>query len=91
MEEYFVIPHKNLDPEIRRVDPDIELFLLEYCDERLKIPLFLVHFVYMSGEGLEIVLRRVEDWMIGELWYLNLFDLSTHAEFDGAVSCLKVA
>ena len=78
MEEYFVIPKNRIDPSWNPPDPTMELFLLEYCQEYIEVPIFLIHFIYMSEEGIEIILRNIQDWMIGEPWYLRLFDLSTY-------------
>jgi Fe-S cluster biosynthesis and repair protein YggX len=31
-------------------------------------------------KGLEIELKNLEDWMMGEDWYINLFRLSNYAK-----------
>jgi hypothetical protein len=79
MEDFFIIPHKKIDNGWNPPDKCLEFFVLEYCEEILDIPLFVIEQVGYTDEGIEVELRNLEDWMIGEDWYLNLFRLSNYA------------
>jgi len=80
MEEYFIVPRTKIETAWNPPNETLEFFLLEYCVEFLGLPLYLIRFIYMSNEGIEIVLHNIQDWMIGEPWYVNLFEHSTYAK-----------
>ena len=78
MEDFFIIPQKKIENAWNPPDKSLELFVLDYCDDVLNLPLFLVQNASYTEEGLEIELCHLEDWMIGEDWYINLFRLSNY-------------
>ena len=80
MEDYFVIPNHKIETAWNPRDRSLELFVLEYCEEVLDLPLFLVAEAHFSNAGLEIELQNLEDWMIGEAWYINLFRVGLYAQ-----------
>ncbi|WP_294959414.1 hypothetical protein [Sulfurovum sp.] len=80
MEDFFIIPENKIDPAWNPPDRSLELFVLDYCEEVLNIPLFVIEDSYYTDEGVEIELKNLEDWMIGEDWYINLFRLSNYAK-----------
>ncbi len=80
MEDYFVIPNHKIENAWNPPDRSLELFVLEYCEEVLDLPLFLVAEAQFNNEGLEIELQNLEDWMIGEDWYINLFRVAVFAQ-----------
>lgn len=80
MEDYFVIAHQNIETAWNPPDRSLEFFVLEYCEEVLALPLFLVSYAQFTHEGLKIKLQHLEDWMIGEDWYINLFRLTRFAQ-----------
>ena len=80
MEEYFIIPKSKIDPAWNPPDKSLEIFILDYCEEVLDIPLFLINHASYTDEGVEIELKDLENWMIGEDWYTNLFRLSNYAK-----------
>ncbi|TET87483.1 MAG: hypothetical protein E3J96_05355 [Sulfurovum sp.] len=80
MEDFFIIPPKKIESAWNPPDRSLELFVLDYCEEVLSIPLFVIEDAYYTDEGIEIELKNLEDWMIGEDWYINLFRLSNYAK-----------
>lgn len=78
MEDFFIIPEKNIDSAWNPPDKTLELFILEYCEEVLDIPLYLICDTQYTEEGIEIELAELEDWMAKEDWYVNLFRISTY-------------
>lgn len=80
MEDFFVIPEHKIENAWNPPDRSLELFVLDYCEEVLGLPLFLIENASSSDEGIEIELCNLEDWMIGEDWYINLFRLSYYAK-----------
>jgi len=52
---------------------------LEYCEEELSILAYIIKDAALCDEGIELELWNLEDWMIGEDWYINLFRLSRYA------------
>lgn len=80
MEDFFIIPHSKIDSAWNPQDSALELFVLEYCEEILDIPLHLIAYVSYTDEGLEIEFKKLEEWIIGEDWYVNLFRLSIYAK-----------
>ncbi len=79
MEDFFVIPEKHIDSAWNPPDRSLEFYVLDYCEEVLSLPLFLILDASYTTEGLEIELCHLEDWMIGEDWYINLFRLCNYA------------
>lgn len=49
------------------------------CVRKMMI-LFVIEDANYTDEGVEIELKNLEDWMIGEDWYINLFRLSNYAK-----------
>ena len=80
MEDFFIIPHKRIEEGWHPADNSFELFILEYCEEVLDIPLFLIEDASNTDEGIEIQLKHIEGWMMGEDWYINLSRLSHYAK-----------
>lgn len=80
MEDFFIIPENKIESAWNPPDRSLELFVLDYCEEVLNIPLFIIEDACHTDEGMEIELRNLEDWMIGEDWYVNLFRLSNYAK-----------
>lgn len=80
MEDFFIIPENKIESAWNPLDRSLELFVLDYCEEVLNIPLFVVEDASYSEEGIEVELKNLEDWMIGEDWYINLFRLSNYAK-----------
>ena len=78
MEDFFSIPHKYIDSAWNPPDRSLDLFVLEYCEEVLDIPLYLIEDARCTKEGLEIELKRLESWMMEEDWYINLFRVSNY-------------
>ena len=80
MEDFFIIPPKKIESAWNPPDGSLELFILDYCEEVLSIPLFLIEDAFYTDEGIEIELKNLEDFMIGEDWYINLVRLSNYAK-----------
>jgi len=80
MEDFFIIPPKKIESAWNPPDRSLELFVLDYCEEVLCIPLFVIEDAYYTDEGVEIELKNLEDWMMDEDWYINLFRLSNYAK-----------
>ena len=80
MENFFVIPEKKIETAWNPPDRSLEIFILEYCEEVLDLPLYLIDNASCTHEGLEIELFHLEDWMIGEDWYINLYRLSNNTK-----------
>lgn len=65
MENFFIIPNSKIDPAWNPPDRSLELFVQDYCEE----------------DGLEIMLvEDLENEIIGEDWYINLFRISIYAK-----------
>ena len=79
MEDFFIIPEKKIDSAWNPPDKSLELFVLDYCEEVLDMPLYVIADASYTSEGLEIDLCNLEDFMLGEDWYTNLFRLSHYA------------
>jgi len=75
MSTSFLVPRHKIG-SVNIPDPNLELFLLEYCEEHLDIPLFLIHHVQYVDDGIAVELCRLEDWMVGEPWYVGLVDIA---------------
>lgn len=80
MEDFFTVPENKIENSWNPPDRSLELFVLDYCEEVLNIPLFVIEDTNYTDEGVEIELKNLEDWMIGEDWYINLFRLSNYAK-----------
>lgn len=78
MEDFFIIPYRNIDSAWNPPDRSLEFFVLEYCEEILGIPLYLIEDARCTKEGMEIELRGLESWMVDEDWYINLFRVSSY-------------
>lgn len=72
MEDYFIIPNSKIETAWNPPDRSLELFVLDYCEEVLDIPLYLISNSSYTENGLEIELHNLEDYMVGEDWYINL-------------------
>lgn len=66
MEDFFIISENKIDRAWDPADRSFDFFVLEYCEDVLNIPLFIVNDAYYTEEGIEIELKNLEDWMIGE-------------------------
>ena len=80
MEDYFIVPTTKIKSGCNAPDLSLEFFVLDYCEEVLNVPLYVVHDASYTTEGIELELRNLEDWMIGEDWYINLFRISEYAK-----------
>lgn len=80
MEDFFIIPLQKIDPAWNPPDKSLELFVLEYCEEVLDIPLYVIKDGSYTHEGIELELCNLEDYMVGEDWYINLFRLANYAK-----------
>lgn len=80
MEDFFIIPESKIESAWNPPDKSLELYVLDYCEEVLDIPLFVIANASTTTEGLEIDLYNLEDSMVGEDWYINLFRLSNYAK-----------
>lgn len=80
MEDFFIIPEQKIESAWNPEDRSFEYFILEYCEDVLNIPLYVVEDASYGDEGIEVELKNLEDWMIGEDWYINLFRLSNYAK-----------
>ncbi len=79
MEDFFIIPENKIEDAWNPPDKSLELFVLDYCEEVLSIPLYVVSDASYTKEGIELDLCNLEGWMIGEDWYTNLSRLSSYA------------
>ena len=79
MEDFFIISNQKIETAWNPPDKSLELFVLEYCEEVLDIPLFVIADASYTNEGIELDLCNLEDFMAGEDWYTNLFRLSHYA------------
>lgn len=79
MEDFFIIPTHKIEHAWNPPDKSLELFVLEYCEEVLEIPLYMVSDASYTDEGIELDLCNLEDFVLGEDWYINLFRLSNYA------------
>jgi hypothetical protein len=79
MEDFFIVPHGKIDSAWNPPDRSLELFVLEYCEEVLDIPLHVIEDAYYTDEGVEISLKNLEESMTAEDWYINLFRISNYA------------
>ncbi len=80
MEDFFIIPERKIESAWNPPDKSLELFVLDYCEEVLDIPLFVISDASYTEEGLEIDLYNLKEYMSGEDWYINLFRLSNYAK-----------
>jgi len=78
MEDFFIIPQKKIDVAWNPPDRSLELFILDYCEEVLEIPLYIIKDASFTSEGIELDLHNLEDSMVHEDWYINLFRLSNY-------------
>ena len=79
MEDFFIIPANKIDTAWNPPDRSLEIFVLDYCEEVLDIPLYVIADAACTQEGIELDLHNLEDFMVGEDWYTNLFRLSYYA------------
>jgi hypothetical protein len=75
-----IVPENKIESAWNPLDRSLELFVLDYCEEVLAIPLFVIEDAFYTNEGVEVDLKNLEDWMMGEDWYINLFRLSNYAK-----------
>jgi len=80
MEDFFIIGQQKIDPAWNPPDKSLELFVLDYCEEVLDIPLYVISDASYTDEGIELDLYNLEDSMSGEDWYINLFRLSNYVK-----------
>lgn len=80
MEDYFIIPENKIESAWNPPDRSLEFFILEYCEEVLGIPLYVIEDAAYIDDGIELSLKNLEDWMAGEDWFVNLFRLSSYAK-----------
>ena len=80
MEDFFIIPENKIDPAWNPPDRSLEIFVLDYCEDVLDIPLHMIADASYTEEGIELDLCNLEEYMLGEDWYINLFRLSNYAK-----------
>ena len=78
MEDYFIIPNSMIETAWNPPDKSLELFILDYCEEVLDIPLYVIDDASYTEEGIVIDLHNLEDEMIAEDWYINLYRVSNY-------------
>lgn len=78
MEDFFIIPYRNIDSAWNPPDRSLEFFVLEYCEEILEIPLYLIEDARCTEEGMEIELKALPSGVQSEDWYLNLLRISSY-------------
>lgn len=79
MEDFFIVGEQKIDPAGNPPDKSLELFVLEYCEEVLDMPLHVIADASYTDEGIELDLCNLEEFMLGEDWYINLFRLANYA------------
>jgi len=79
MEDFFIISNQKIDIAWNPPDKSLELFVLDYCEEVLDIPLYVIADASYTDEGIELDLCNLEDFMAGEDWYINLFRVANYA------------
>ncbi len=79
LEDFFLIPISRIEPNRLPAEFGYELFALEYCEEVLDIPLYYIDEASFTKEGLEILLKNLENSMAKEDWYIQLNRLSSYA------------
>ncbi len=77
MEDFFVIPIVDMDPNWSLRGFHHDFYALEYCEEVLDIPSDHLDDANLSEKGLEINLIDFED-MIEEDWYIQLRRISKY-------------
>lgn len=80
MEDFFIIPNAKIDSAWNPPDRSLEFFVLEYCEEELGIPLYLINDAYYTEEGIEITLKDIDETVAGEDWYIHLSRLAHYAK-----------
>jgi len=80
MEDFFIIPNAKIDSVWNPPDRSLEFFVLEYCEEELGIPLYLINDAYYTEEGIEITLKDLDETVAGEDWYIHLSRLAHYAK-----------
>ncbi len=80
MEDFFIIPNAKIDSAWNPPDRSLEFFVLEYCEEELGIPLYLINDTYYTEEGIEITLKDIDETVAGEDWYIHLSRLANYAK-----------
>ena len=78
MEDYFIIPNTKIESAWNPPDRSLELYILDYCEDILDIPLYVIADASYTEEGIVIDLHRLEVSMTTEDWYINLFRLSNY-------------
>jgi len=78
IEDFFLIPKHNLDPNWSLIDLHYEVFALEYCEEVLEIPIIYIEYTLYQGSGLEVVLKNLHNYkeIAQSDWYIQLNRLS---------------
>lgn len=76
MEDFFIIPETKIEKAWNPPDRSLELFVLDYCEEVLNLPLMLIIDAAYTDQGMVIELHNLEPWMMDEDWYVNLFRVS---------------
>jgi hypothetical protein len=81
IEDFFIVPDFNIDPNWSLIDLNYEVFALEYCEEVLEIPIVYIEYALYQGSGLEVVLKNLNNYaeIIQSDWYIQLSRLSSVA------------
>lgn len=74
MEDYFLIPIMDIDPDWSRRGFHHHFYALDYCKQILKIPYKHIAKSTLCSNGLEIQLKEFES-VRDEEWYLQLINL----------------
>jgi len=80
MEEFFIIPRRNIDSSWSLSALRDSFYAIEYCEEVLDVPEEYIGDVMLTGEGLEISLYDVDSDSLDydDDWYMQLKRLSNN-------------
>lgn len=78
IEDYFIIPNSKIESAWNPPDRSLELYILDYCEEVLDIPLYVIADASYTEEGIELDLHNLKNNMFSEDWYANLLRLSNY-------------
>jgi hypothetical protein len=78
MEDYFIIPIMDLDPDWSLRGFDHNDYAKDYCEEVLDVPCEYIATTTLCEDGLEIHLHDFEN-ACNEDWYIQLTRMSKYA------------
>ena len=77
MEDFFIIPIKDIDSNWMMHGFECDFYALEYCERVLDIPMKHIQEAFLNDKGLEIHLFDIDE-AVDEDWYIQLVYLSMH-------------